>query len=63
MWKRVPKFNRGKESSIGNPSLIETTFDEKALQKLPDVGEAQNAHQLERRGTDDTLTSPVQLGQ
>jgi len=63
MWKRVPKFNRGKESNIGNPSLIETTFDEKALKKLPDIGEAQNSrNQLERRGTDDTLTSPTPLG-
>jgi len=63
MWKRVPKFSRGKESNIGNPSLIETTFDEKTLKKLPDVGEAQDArNQLERRGTDDTLTSPTPLG-
>jgi len=63
MWKRVPKFNRGKESNIGNPSLIETTFDEKALRNLPDVGDAQTAsHQFERRDTDDTITSPTPLG-
>lgn len=59
MWKRVPRFNRGKENvDIGNPSLIETTYDEKALQKLPGVSDAQNTRpRLERQGTDDSNNS------
>jgi hypothetical protein len=59
MWKRVPRFNRGKENvGIGNPSLIKTTYDEKALQKLPGVSEAQNTRPpLVRQGTDDTNNS------
>lgn len=58
MWKRVPRFNRAKENNIGNPSLIETTYDEKTLQRLPDVSDALNSRPaLERKGTDDTVTS------
>ena len=31
MWKR---FNRSSESAIGNPTLVETTLDEKSIKGL-----------------------------
>lgn len=57
MWKRVSRFNRGKENAIGNPPLIETTYDEKNLRQLPDVADVTTRPPLERKGTDDTNTS------
>jgi hypothetical protein len=57
MWKRVPRFNRGKENAIGNPSLIETTYDEKTLQNLPDVSDITVRPAPDRKATDDTVTS------
>jgi hypothetical protein len=36
MWKR---FNREKEKQIGNPVLIETTYDENALGRIPHVAD------------------------
>lgn len=34
MWR---KFNRSKDSTIGRPTLIETTFDQEYLGTIPEV--------------------------
>lgn len=36
MWKRI-QITRSREPHIGNPTLIETTFDEKTLQAMKGI--------------------------
>ncbi|KAI9871367.1 MAG: hypothetical protein M1830_002984 [Pleopsidium flavum] len=42
MWKRVPQLNRSRDNVIGNPTLIETTFDEKTLGAMSNVTDLNN---------------------
>lgn len=41
MWKRMGR--RGEDKQIGNPVLLETTYDEDQLRHIPTVSDAQNA--------------------
>lgn len=43
MWKRLQGHVREKEKQIGNPVLLETTYDEDQLRHIPNVSDAQNA--------------------
>jgi hypothetical protein len=43
MWKRIQGYGRDKERQIGNPVLLETTYDEDQLRHIPTVSDAQNA--------------------
>jgi hypothetical protein len=64
MWKRLPRVGRGKENNISHPTLIETTYDEKTLQQIPNVSDVQYSHpSLQRKGTDEGLGSlpPLEL--
>jgi len=64
MWKRLPRVGRGKEHNISNPTLIDTTYDEKTLQQIPNVSDIQNSQpSLQRKGTDDSLSTlpPLEL--
>lgn len=42
MWKRIPQLNRQRDNTIGNPTLIETTFDGKALGAMSHVTDLNN---------------------
>lgn len=42
MWKRIPQLNRPRDNVIGNPTLIETTFDEKTLGAMSHVTDLNN---------------------
>ena len=44
MWKRIPQLNRPRDNAIGNPTLIETTFDEKALGAMAHVTDVNNGN-------------------
>lgn len=46
MWKRLQGHGREKErhAQIGNPVLLETTYDEDQLRRNPNVVDAQNAN-------------------
>jgi hypothetical protein len=46
MWKRLQGYGREKErnAQIGNPVLLETTYDEQQLRRNPNVTEAQHAN-------------------
>ena len=46
MWKRIQGHGREKErpAQIGNPVLLETTYDEDQLRRNPHVADAQNAN-------------------
>lgn len=46
MWKRLQGHGREKErhAQIGNPVLLETTYDEDQLRRNPNVIDAQNAN-------------------
>lgn len=44
MWKRLQGHVREKEKQIGNPVLLETTYDEDQLRHIPNVADAQNAN-------------------
>lgn len=46
MWKRLQGHVREKEkaSQIGNPVLLETTYDEDQLRRNPNVADLQNAN-------------------
>lgn len=68
MWKRLPLHNRGKENQIGSPILIDTTYDEKALDSIPSVFDIQRVNSnhntrsaFGQRNTDDVLTELPQL--
>jgi len=64
MWKRIPLVGRSKENTISNPTLIDTTYDEKTLQQIPNVSEVQHSHPLlQRKGTDEALSTlpPLEL--
>jgi hypothetical protein len=45
MWKRLQGHGREKErhAQIGNPVLLETTYDEEQLKRNPNVSDAQSA--------------------
>ncbi|KAF2735028.1 hypothetical protein EJ04DRAFT_523131 [Polyplosphaeria fusca] len=43
MWKRLQGHGREKEKHIGNPVLVETTYDEDQLRHIPTISAAQNA--------------------
>lgn len=45
MWKRLQGHGREKEryAQIGNPVLLETTYDEEQLRRNPNVSDAQSA--------------------
>jgi hypothetical protein len=45
MWKRLQGHVRDKErqTQIGNPVLLETTYDEDQLRRNPNVAELKNA--------------------
>jgi hypothetical protein len=45
MWKRLQGHGREKEkhTQIGNPVLLETTYDEDQLRRNPNVADVQNA--------------------
>ncbi|KAF2458061.1 hypothetical protein BDY21DRAFT_371558 [Lineolata rhizophorae] len=62
MWKRIPRGQRGKENQIGNPVLIETTYDEKTLESTPHIsavhdGPASPKQPLRSHPVVDTTTS------
>jgi hypothetical protein len=40
MWR---KFNRSKDQTIGNPILIETTFDQQYLDTIPEVDSSRSS--------------------
>jgi len=64
MWKRLPRVGRGKENNISNPTLINTTYDEKTLQQIPNVSDIQHSHpSLQQKGTDESLGTlpPLEL--
>lgn len=44
MWKRL-QGTRDKEKGkrIGNPTLVETTYDQEHLQNIPTISDAQNS--------------------
>jgi hypothetical protein len=44
MWKRLQGYGREKERQIGNPVLLETTYDGDQLRHIPNVADAQNAN-------------------
>ncbi|ORX96387.1 hypothetical protein BCR34DRAFT_593877 [Clohesyomyces aquaticus] len=46
MWKRFQGHGHGreKEKQIGNPVLLETTYDEDQLRHIPNISDAQNAN-------------------
>ena len=46
MWKRLQGHGREKErqAQIGNPVLLETTYDEDQLRRNPNVTDLQNAN-------------------
>ncbi|OCK86253.1 hypothetical protein K432DRAFT_399545 [Lepidopterella palustris CBS 459.81] len=44
MWKKFQGHAREKERQIGNPVLIETTYDEKALGRIPNISDLNNAN-------------------
>ena len=41
MWKRLPGYHRSRDRQIGPPTLIQTTFDEETLDKIPHLAEVQ----------------------
>lgn len=41
MWKRIQRPGREREKQIGNPILIETTYDEQALGRIPNISDLQ----------------------
>ncbi|KAF1959828.1 hypothetical protein CC80DRAFT_405754 [Byssothecium circinans] len=43
MWKRLQGHVRDKDKQIGNPVLLETTYDEDRLRHIPNVSAVQNA--------------------
>ncbi|KAI9673163.1 MAG: hypothetical protein M1817_003025 [Caeruleum heppii] len=43
MWKRLPRYNRTREAVIGDPVLLQTTFDETQWQHIPSVSDAQRS--------------------
>lgn len=43
MWKRLQGHGREKERQIGNPVLVDTTYDQDRLKNIPNVAVAQNA--------------------
>ncbi|KAJ9649524.1 hypothetical protein H2199_000300 [Coniosporium tulheliwenetii] len=68
MWKRLPRHNRGKENQIGNPVLIETTYDATLLGRTRDISNMQIEHPslsarpaFGRRNTEDVLQELPQL--
>lgn len=68
MWKRLPRHNRGKENQIGNPVLIETTYDATLLGRTRDITNMQIEHPslsarpaFGRRNTEDVLQELPQL--
>ena len=42
MWKRLPGYNRPRDRQIGGPILIQTTFDEETLDRIPHVANVQS---------------------
>ncbi len=42
MWKRIPQLNRPRDNAIGNPILIDTTFDEEVLGAMSRVSDLNN---------------------
>lgn len=46
MWKRFQGHGREnpKHAQIGNPVLLETTYDEDQLKRNPNVADVQNAY-------------------
>lgn len=44
MWKRLQGHGREKEKQIGNPVLVETTYDKGHLSHIPHVSDVQNAN-------------------
>lgn len=46
MWKRLQGHVRDKErpSQIGNPVLLETTYDEEQLRRNPNIADVQHAN-------------------
>jgi len=44
MWKRLQGHVREKDRQIGNPVLVETTYDEDQLRYIPHVAQAQIAN-------------------
>ncbi|KAH7400859.1 hypothetical protein DE146DRAFT_755303 [Phaeosphaeria sp. MPI-PUGE-AT-0046c] len=62
MWKRFQGHGREKErhAQIGNPVLLETTYDEDQLRRNPNVFEAQNAnHSYNAHATQPNTLSPL----
>ena len=41
MWKRIQRPGREREKQISNPVLIETTYDEKTLGRIPNISDLQ----------------------
>jgi hypothetical protein len=59
MWKRIHGYGRDKEKQIGNPVLLETTYDEDQLRHIPNVADAQNSrHQPNYDPPDSSHHSP-----
>ncbi|KAF2191059.1 hypothetical protein K469DRAFT_558493 [Zopfia rhizophila CBS 207.26] len=44
MWKRFQGHGREKEKQIGNPVLVETTYDEDQLRHIPNISDVRNAN-------------------
>ncbi|OAL00586.1 hypothetical protein IQ06DRAFT_316679 [Phaeosphaeriaceae sp. SRC1lsM3a] len=62
MWKRLQGHGREKErhAQIGNPVLLETTYDEDQLRRNPNVVDAQNAnHGYNAHVTQPNTLSPL----
>lgn len=43
MWKRFQGHGREKERQIGNPVLVQTTYDQDLLRHNPNIMHTQNA--------------------
>ena len=43
MWKRLQGHGRERDKNIGNPVLLETTYDEDQLRHIPNVSDVQQA--------------------
>lgn len=43
MWKKLPLSNRERERQIGSPTLVETTYDQDSLGRIPTVADAQKS--------------------
>lgn len=41
MWKRL---NRPRDPAIGSPALIDTTFDQRYLESIPEVESVRSGH-------------------